>query len=95
MKNALFVLAIAFGSMALNAGAQAQNYPWCAYYGGAMSGSSNCGFSTLQQCMANVSGIGGSCVRNNLYVAPNVRHPRRRTDNLIYGDSADDCQSSG
>lgn len=80
MKNALFFFAICAGLGALNAAAQAQNYPWCAYYGGAMSGSANCGFSSYQQCMANVSGIGGSCTRNNLYVAPGAsrrpRHPR-------------------
>jgi len=78
MKNALFIFAIAAGLVALNAAARAQNYPWCAYYAGAMSGSSNCGFSTYQQCMANVSGIGGSCTRNNLYVAPGTgRRPHR------------------
>lgn len=33
-------------------------YPWCAVYGGRMSGSSNCGFSTWNRCMATVSGIG-------------------------------------
>jgi hypothetical protein len=42
-------------------------YPWCAVYGGRMSGSSNCGFSTLQQCMATASGIGGSCEPNQFY----------------------------
>jgi uncharacterized protein DUF3551 len=42
-------------------------YPWCAVYGGRMGGSSNCGFSTLQQCMATVSGIGGSCEPNQFY----------------------------
>jgi hypothetical protein len=42
-------------------------YPWCAVYGGSMSGSSNCGFKTLQQCMATVSGIGGSCEPNQFY----------------------------
>jgi len=42
-------------------------YPWCAVYGGSMSGSSNCGFKTLQQCMATVSGVGGSCQPNQFY----------------------------
>jgi len=42
-------------------------YPWCAVYGGSMSGSSNCGFTTWQQCMATVSGIGGSCEPNQFY----------------------------
>jgi hypothetical protein len=32
-----------------------------------MSGSSNCGFKTLQQCMATVTGVGGSCQPNQFY----------------------------
>jgi peptidoglycan hydrolase-like protein with peptidoglycan-binding domain len=31
---------------------------WCALY---RNGSQNCGFSSLQQCRATISGIGGSC----------------------------------
>jgi len=42
-------------------------YPWCAAYGGSWSGTSNCGFKTLQQCMATVSGMGGSCEPNQFY----------------------------
>jgi hypothetical protein len=34
-------------------------YPWCANYSGDWSGVSNCGFLTLEQCRATVSGIGG------------------------------------
>jgi hypothetical protein len=32
-----------------------------------MGGASNCGFTTWQQCMATVSGIGGSCEPNQFY----------------------------
>ena len=42
-------------------------YAWCAVYGSSWSGASNCGFRTLQQCMATVSGIGGSCEPNQFY----------------------------
>src|SRR5262245_53738112 len=42
-------------------------YPWCAVYGGRMGGASNCGFSTWNQCMATVSGIGGFCAPNQFY----------------------------
>src|SRR5512140_2213176 len=52
----------------------AREYPWCAAYGGSMNGSSNCGFTTLQQCLATVSGIGGSCEPNPFYKS------RKRTD---------------
>jgi hypothetical protein len=43
-------------------------YPWCANYdGGRGLGGQNCGFSTWNQCMATVSGIGGFCVPNQFY----------------------------
>jgi uncharacterized protein DUF3551 len=51
-------------------------YQWCAVYGGSMNGSSNCGFTTWQQCMATVSGIGGSCEPNQFY---NLRRPVSRS----------------
>jgi hypothetical protein len=59
--------------------AQAQNYPWCAVYGGGMGGGGqNCGFSTFEQCMATLSGMGGFCNRNTQYVPPPGPHPRLR-----------------
>ena len=51
-------------------------YPWCAQYGGNFGGE-NCGFSTYQQCMETVHGIGGFCVRNPFYTAP-VAPPAKR-----------------
>ena len=52
-------------------------YSWCAVYGGSMSGSSNCGFTTWQQCMATVSGVGGSCEANQFYNPHgSVRHSK-------------------
>lgn len=48
--------------------ARAQIYPWCANYsdmdGG---GGSNCGFTTREQCLATISGIGGYCDLNAFY----------------------------
>jgi hypothetical protein len=38
----------------------------------------NCGFSTFQQCMADVSGIGGFCIQNNTYHPPAGPHPPTR-----------------
>jgi len=47
--------------LALTTPAHAQNYPWCAQYSGsALGGATNCGFVSFAQCMATVSGIGGS-----------------------------------
>ena len=66
--RASFLLLLAM--LAYSSSAQAapyDPYPWCAVYGGSWSGASNCGFKTLQQCMATVSGIGGSCEPNQFY----------------------------
>jgi hypothetical protein len=46
--------------------ALAQNYPWCVV-SSAYEGGQDCGFSTLDQCMATRLGIGGFCVQNTQY----------------------------
>ena len=43
------------------------NTRWCAQYSGRSGGATNCGFFTLEQCRATVSGIGGFCVPNQFY----------------------------
>ncbi len=73
----LFALGILAAATALGGRAEAQNYPWCAQYGSDMSGAMNCGFSTYEQCMTNVSGIGGFCMLNNTYVPPGSPAPSR------------------
>jgi Protein of unknown function (DUF3551) len=62
--------------------AEAQNYPWCAYYNDQEGGFTNCGFVTFQQCLAAVSGVGGDCGANPMYQpAPgpyrSTKRPRR------------------
>ncbi len=78
MKTFLFTCAVLIGITGVSTHADAQNYPWCAYYGGGdMGGGTNCGFTTFDQCMATVSGIGGYCARNTQYV-PSVAMPGPR-----------------
>lgn len=51
-------------------------YPWCAQYSGVDGdGGVNCGFVTLAQCRATISGIGGWCYENPAYPAAG---PRRK-----------------
>jgi hypothetical protein len=55
-------------------------HPWCAHYM-MKGGPHSCGFVTFEQCLANVSGVGGSCQPNPYYTAPpsrgrKVRHAR-------------------
>ncbi len=68
MKVILLMLGVIALTSVGGGRAEAQNYPWCAYYGGQMGGSSNCGFVSFQQCMATLSGMGGFCDRNTQYV---------------------------
>jgi hypothetical protein len=68
MRTFLFTLGILVAATALGAPAQAQNYPWCAINGGGSAGGGrNCGFNTFEQCMATISGIGGTCQQNTTY----------------------------
>ena len=79
MKALLFAATLIAAAGALASGAHAQNYPWCAVYGGGRGGGGqNCGFSTFEQCMATLSGMGGFCNRNTQYVPPAGPHRRHR-----------------
>lgn len=52
-------------------------YPWCAdYSAGNGGGGTNCGFLTIEQCRATVSGIGGFCVPNQFYNPGPAGHTR-------------------
>jgi hypothetical protein len=53
-------------------------YPWCAEYGGNRGdGGTNCGFLTLEQCRAAVSGVDGYCEPNQFYNSPSQGHWRK------------------
>jgi Protein of unknown function (DUF3551) len=77
MQRTFLALAALILAVLLHTGsAHAQNYPWCAQYSGDVGGT-NCGFSTLPQCQATVSGIGGYCYQNPMSPAQ-VNQPRGR-----------------
>jgi hypothetical protein len=65
---ALIVAALALPSVSARA-----DGAWCSYY---VQGGTNCGFHSYEQCMANISGIGGSCLRDPAY--PAAADSRRR-----------------
>ena len=58
MKLLLFLLGICVALFGTGTRVEAQNYPWCAIYGGFDDGGTNCGFITLQQCMDTARGMG-------------------------------------
>jgi hypothetical protein len=62
MRTIIFVVA----ALALTSVHAHADGAWCSYY---YKGGTNCGFHSYEQCMANVSGIGGYCQRNPVYPA--------------------------
>jgi len=78
MKTAFSFFGLLIVTAAIATPAEAQNRPWCAYYSGRFGGASNCGFSTYEQCLATVSGVGGWCQPNTMYVPPAGRQRRYR-----------------
>jgi hypothetical protein len=78
MKTLLAALALVAATMLCGTSARAQNYAWCAQYGGHNIASTNCGFASFEQCRATISGIGGSCYPNPQYQPLPGTHPRRR-----------------
>jgi Protein of unknown function (DUF3551) len=59
-RGALLLGTLVLGATLAPATAAHAQGAWCAYYGGP-GGGTNCGFYTLQQCRAALSGIGGTC----------------------------------
>lgn len=69
MKFPLFGLSLITAVAAFASTVEAQNYPWCARIDlGDMV--ENCGFDSLEQCKASLSGGGDTCVENNTYKPP-------------------------
>jgi hypothetical protein len=68
MKFALSLLGALIVTAAIGTPAHADG-PWCAYYSAPFY-ATNCGFHTYEQSLATVSGVGGYCQPNTLYVPP-------------------------
>ena len=79
MRLLLFILGVFAAVVCTEKAAEAQNYPWCAYYDLGKDGFRSCRFATLQQCLADVRGIGGNCGPSPYPSSPgpHSRHPRR------------------
>jgi Protein of unknown function (DUF3551) len=69
MKFPLFALSFIIAAVVSGSPAQAQNYPWCSMVdlGDEIL---NCGFDSLEQCKASLSGGGDTCIQNNTYKPP-------------------------
>jgi hypothetical protein len=81
MRFLLLILVALAVIIGIEKPAEAQNYPWCAYYNFFHGGATNCGFATWQQCQAAVSGVGGSCGANPMYQPPRGTYLSTRPPN--------------
>ena len=54
--------------------AAADPYRWCAVE---RTGGTNCGFATIEQCRATISGVGGFCQPNQFYTGPDKTPAQR------------------
>ena len=83
MRSLLIISVTGLATMLATA-AKAQNYPWCAIYKG---GGTNCGFTSLERCLAIVSQA-GICIQNTTYQPAGGLRPRYRRAGDISRDSA-------
>jgi hypothetical protein len=65
MVIGLALVGFALSLSSIASSAIADPYPWCANYG--TPGGTNCGFITIEQCRATISGMGGFCEPNQFY----------------------------
>jgi hypothetical protein len=79
---ALFVVAAAWLGETQVSNAQSHySYPWCAIPSGGDNsggGATSCYYTSWEQCMMTLSGIGGNCVASPYYHAQTAQ-PRRAT----------------
>ena len=75
---AFFILA-AVAAISVTPARAGIEYPWCAQYSGSDDGGhTNCGFVTIEQCRATISGIGGFCVPNQFYTGTDKTPAKRK-----------------
>jgi hypothetical protein len=60
-----------------------ESYPWCAIYGmgDGSGGAQSCYYTSWEQCMTTMSGIGGLCVQSPYYhpqPAPRPAHAAKK-----------------
>jgi Protein of unknown function (DUF3551) len=78
LAASMLALAAIAVPLAATGPAQAVEYPYCA--SGQWAGGGGCSYTTLEQCRASISGVGGSCVSNPRYTPnPNIATRPART----------------
>jgi len=75
-KGLAIAAGLAISLSFITSSATADPYRWCAAYG--TPGGTNCGFLTIEQCRATLSGNGGWCEPNQFYTGPVVTPAGRK-----------------
>jgi uncharacterized protein DUF3551 len=77
MKSLVFILGVLAIIVCIEKPTEAQSGGWCAYLNfGGHDGSRECGFATLQQCLATTRGVGGNCSPSPYYESPRYGYRR-------------------
>jgi Protein of unknown function (DUF3551) len=84
MRSHIFSLALAsaalIGATELASAQSPYSYPWCSRQVTGREGSAtSCYFTSYQQCMTTISGIGGYCYQNPGYRGPASANGPART----------------
>jgi Protein of unknown function (DUF3551) len=76
----LIIAAALLGKTQVSSAQSPYSYPWCAIYfsgGNFGGGSRSCYYTSREQCMTTMSGIGGNCVESPYYHAQSTPLPNR------------------
>jgi hypothetical protein len=68
----LLAAAALLGSIPAGHAQSAYSYPWCARYPRDIGGFA-CYYTSFEQCMTTMRGIGGYCIRSPFYRGPDQR----------------------
>jgi hypothetical protein len=69
MFSLVLISAALMGPTELASAQSAYSYPWCSRQNTKDGGTTSCYFTSYQQCMTTISGIGGYCYQSPYYHA--------------------------
>jgi uncharacterized protein DUF3551 len=76
MFSLVLVSAALMGATELASAQSPYSYPWCSRQAGRDFDTTSCYFTSYEQCMTTISGIGGWCYQSPYYHASSAPHPR-------------------
>jgi hypothetical protein len=77
MLSLVLISAALMGSTELASAQSPYSYPWCSRQATKDGATTSCYFTSYQQCMTTISGIGGYCYQSPYYHASSAALKRR------------------